>query len=529
MSLPDTDITNYTIAELFTILDLDESDATTDDIIQKTNLYINKFKRENNPDMVSFFNNIQTELLDDLETTNTAEQKQNSDWWQNEVLQQSDKTQSDKNTDRKQKIDVYKNIHLPMKKEQLGVSNTFSIPVAQDSLNPNLKNITSRIIVLDSQFRQTSAPSETSTDYMLDLSEPLLNVLSLRLYSIQIPYTWYTIDTMYGNTCLWITFVDDISVAVNIEPGNYSGTEFILALTTAFTNAGFVFTNTVPIIYSSTNGKITLNLFGGTYNNNNNIINITETTIITFFDFTNQLKCKTNCVQTLAINQTLGWIMGFRLPFINVLASPGNTGEAIMDLYGPKYFILVIDDLNQNHINSGLIGITELSKTLKLPTYYSPDLPYICIPAKPNGPNLKSNSEALANDINAGTLLMDKLDATYSPTQQLIPSAPRILTQTQIYSINEIIKNNEKTYNYKLKAPTTTDTFAIIPLKLGKMTIGDAYVEFGGTLQDNKRVYFGPVNIERLRIKLLDDKGNIVNLNGCDWCITLISENLYQY
>jgi hypothetical protein len=54
-------------------------------------------------------------------------------------------------------------------------------------------------------------------------------------------------------------------------------------------------------------------------------------------------------------------------------------------------------------------------------------------------------------------------------------------------------------------------------------------VEFSGSLQDNKRTYFGPVNIDRMRVRLLDDKGNILNLNGAEWSISIISENLYQY
>ena len=90
-----------------------------------------------------------------------------------------------------------------MKREQLGINNNFNIPVAQDTLNPNLENITTRFINLDSQFRQASGGSESmSTDYTMDLSDPLTNVLSLRLYSIQIPYTWYTIDYIYGNV-IW--------------------------------------------------------------------------------------------------------------------------------------------------------------------------------------------------------------------------------------------------------------------------------------------------------------------------------------
>ena len=54
-------------------------------------------------------------------------------------------------------------------------------------------------------------------------------------------------------------------------------------------------------------------------------------------------------------------------------------------------------------------------------------------------------------------------------------------------------------------------------------------IEFSGSLQDNARTYFGPVNIDKMRVKLLDDKGNVLNLNGCDWCVTLICDCLYQY
>lgn len=557
----DTNIDNYTIAELLTILDLD-NEPTPDEITEKSNYYIDKFTDENNEEMINFFTSMQSTLLQYFEDINDEENgsptgKQTSDWFENEALKQANPVQSNKNTDRKQKIDVYSNSHVPMNREHLGVNNTYTLPVAQDVLNPNLKNTTSRIIVLDSQYRQSTSPSETSTDYTLDLSEPLLNVLSLRLYSFAIPYTWYVIDEVYGNTCFWLTFVDPngipvTSVKISVEPGNYTNSTFVTTLSASIIAAGIDITGIQPIpaypvpanplstVYINQNsGKMTLNLWGAKYQG----ITIDETTVITFFNagLTTDLSCNYACAQSLAINQTLGWVMGYRVPVVNVVKT-GNTAISIPDLYGPKYFILVIDDLNQNHINSGLIGITEMSKTVKLPSYYSPDLPYTCIPANPMGTNIAYvsstnpmgrtityNSAALSNDADAGTLIMDKFNATYAPTPQVLPSAPRILTQSQIYTINEIMKNNERTYNYKLKAPVVSDTFAILPIKLGNMKTGDVNTEFGGSMQDNKRIYFGPVNISRLRIKLLDDRGNIVNLNGCDWCVTLISENLYQY
>ena len=123
----------------------------------------------------------------------------------------------------------------------------------------------------------------------------------------------------------------------------------------------------------------------------------------------------------------------------------------------------------------------------------------------------------------------DKFDVSYGKTQTILPSAPRTLTQAQIYTINEIMKNREKNTSYRGKAPTSSDTFALIPIKRAGLNTGDMYVDFSGSIQDNKRIYFGPVDIDRMRIRLLDDRGFTVDLHGVDWCITLISENLYQY
>ena len=89
------------------------------------------------------------------------------------------------------------------------------------------------------------------------------------------------------------------------------------------------------------------------------------------------------------------------------------------------------------------------------------------------------------------------------------------------------MKNNANNLDTRSKAPTTTNVLAVIPLK--NQNRGSIYVDFSGQLQENKRTYFGPVDIERMRVRLLDDKGNTLNLNGSNWSFTLLSENLYQY
>jgi hypothetical protein len=536
----DTKVSNYSISELMAIVELQSLEP--DDIVKQTNKYIEKFKTSN-PVLSVFFMEIQSQLLqystelidpnnpdasftegfesmnnnNNLEAKYPSGEKQQSNWFENQALPQDNETQKDKTTERKQKIDVFGNTHVPMNREQLGINNNFNVPVAQDSLNPNLKNTISRFVNLDSQFRQyTSGAESTSTDYTLDLSDPLTNVLSMRMYSYQIPYSWYVIDTVYGNTCFWITeTVDGVvyNVPVTVPPGNYTPTQFTETLNTILN--GLFFGGVAPtpaaVVYNENNGKLTLNLDGGTYPGQADpyidSFTIGPTTIITFFDYSAQLQCETNCVnKSFYLNQTLGWIMGFRQPFVYVDPS-GNTGTGIVDLNGTKYLILVIDDYNQNHVNNGLVSITEYSNVLKMPSYYSPDLPYTCLPATPN----------------------DGINSEYTKTQIMLPSAPRTLTNSQLYTINEINKNRNNNTNHRAKAPTSTDILAMIPIKSTNLSTGSLIIEFSGSLQDNIRTYFGPVNIDRMRVKLLNDKGNVLNMNGADWCVTLICDCLYQY
>ena len=246
--------------------------------------------------------------------------------------------------------------------------------------------------------------------------------------------------------------------------------------------------------------------------------------------------------------------MGYRLPYLNVDPS-GNTGSAILDLNGTKYLILAIDDYNQNHVNNSLVSISQFNNVLKMPTYYSPDIPYTCISPAQQGNNLSElvegvilqnnqsfnakngsfvagNSSSYTTSIQAqnGLLIAGKYQQDNTSTQIALPSAPRTLTNAQLYTINSINNNNNNLTNYLAKAPTSSDILAILPVKTSTgVPTGSLLVEFSGSLQDSERVYFGPVNIERMAVKLLDDKGNVLNLNGNDWCVSLIAECLYQY
>jgi len=582
MTTIDTNVSNYSFSELLAIVGLDDSESVDPHaVVEKTNKLIAQFKNTN-PQLAVFFKEVQSQLLQyaqglmvdkdedgdgDEDTTNKIivegfdnrdneayypmGERQLTDWYVNENLKQSDQNQTDKITDRKQKIQVFGNEYVPMKREQIATTDTYQLPVKQDSLNPNLKNTISRFVNLDSQFRQyTSGVDSSSTDYTLDLSDTLKNALSLRIYSYQIPFSWYTIDTAYNNTCFWIIDVESgNSVGVFIPPGNYSQVGFQTQLGVSLQTAGFINGPTMAS-YNANSGILTLLFYNQQWVDPANPINtfsITEKTMILFYDFTGVYQCNTTCynVSNNYFNSSLGWLMGFRLPYVYVNIN-GNQGGAILDLTGPKYLMLVIDDYNQNHVNNSLVSISQNSNTLKRPTYYSPDLPYTCISPAQQADILQQEGSSLnqlvdevilqsvtnsqtSNPLN-GLLIAGKYQKDYTSTQQVLPSAPRTLTKSQLYTINQINNNNNNLTNYLLKAPTSSDILGVIPVKTSTgVPTGSLLVEFSGSLQDNVRTYFGPVNIERLAVKLLDDKGNVLNLNGNDWCVTMVCECLYQY
>ena len=103
------------------------------------------------------------------------------------------------------------------------------------------------------------------------------------------------------------------------------------------------------------------------------------------------------------------------------------------------------------------------------------------------------------------------------------------MTKNQIYSALQI-NNHRNNFGEKESKMTTeliNNVFAVIPFE-NKSTIWGITC-FTSDKNRFKRKYSGPVNINRLHIKLLDDKGNIMNLNGGEWSFSMMSSHLYQY
>jgi hypothetical protein len=484
----------------------------------------------------------------DFEPKINEEPKELKEWWTNEYLPNSNPLQNLKITDRKNKVQIFDDengSHETMKREQLSVLNSHPLAIAQDSLNPTLKNINQRLVVIDSQYRQNIAPfsdntdaPSSSTDFTLDLSDPLTDTLSLKMYSYEIPYSWYVVDKNMGTSYFWVKELSSNTVySIAIDDGNYTKPELVNAIQyklDTLLNVHSPFSgNYLDISYNQFNGKACF-LFASqavSPSINVEIIFYDTENYNSYYDITvNPLLGVQTAVGSTAmkINNNLGWILGYRpdddktLPIVfsrpvssslNYIPTPstppypynlenGLFSDGPIDTYGTRYLIVVLDDFNQNHLNNGLVNIVDTDTTLSVPDYFSADLPNVCAPDP-------------------------QLGGTLAPFY--VQSTPRKLTQAQLYSINQILDNRNTTYKYRTSGPTTTDVFAVIPLKKQGLDTGDTLVDLGSSLMYNTRTYFGPVNISRMRVSLQDDKGNTLNLNGSDWSITLMAETLYQY
>jgi hypothetical protein len=85
------------------------------------------------------------------------------------------------------------------------------------------------------------------------------------------------------------------------------------------------------------------------------------------------------------------------------------------------------------------------------------------------------------------------------------------------FSSNLIISENENSY-------LGSSILARIPIMVSSTEI--LTVNFTDN-QTNKREYFGPVSIEKIRIKLIDRYGALMECNNTDWSVCLIVKQLY--
>jgi hypothetical protein len=372
----------------------------------------------------------------------------------------------------------------------------------KDNLNPNYKNTITRVTEIDSQYRPTlfqcnypdncSAPNlspASETIFSSKLTDTLNNTISLKVASINIPFSFYNLEALQGNTVLEMDICSN--AVLDIDPGYYNVEELVEQLVQNrvyyTTNQGGNHTELhthFDISYNSKTGKTTIT--------NNEIYPI----VFTFY------HNKNTTFEHTRVNNSLGWILGFRhitcsgeeIYSTYTLEVGGSiTGEYMSFIPTIKYFVLTADDHNHNQSNKSLVQLHQGKEYIRPTTYPESS---ICLET------------------------LTKADLTPWSYDN------RPLTRKQIYSRASTNDTNSE-QPLKIEQTNMPNILAIIPFEAKSLVWGQSI--FFSDKNQYAREYHGPVDIEKLSIKVYDDKGKVLNLNGQDWSMTLLSKHLYKY
>lgn len=318
--------------------------------------------------------------------------------------------------------------------------------------NPiNRKTIT-KLLNVDSRFRKNYSYT-TSSNYKIDLPYPVNNVIELKLSDLEFPATYYPFTDEYENNYFWIRFTQgngaNIYLYIYIPPGNYYHSSFIKLIQDEFDSFGVDLVISFNLSYDNGggigvgDGHITIGV-----NSETNLTSISEielnfqgkmlppdlyTSSQKFFaeDNTELLNEYYYTKSLIDYKQRLGWMMGYRLDVYNNAQT--HKSEGILDIIGPKYLYLILDDYNLS-----------------------------------NNVNFFNSSE--------DTMLENNILARISV----------------------------KGYAFSIQSQTDLSIYS------------------------EPRYFYGPVNINKLAVKLIDEYGRELNLNNMDFSFTLSLTTIYS-
>ena len=258
----------------------------------------------------------------------------------------------------------------------------------------------------------------------------------------------------------------------------------------------------------------------------------------------------------------------------------GTFGTCIWDEFGTKYLILEVDDFNRNRNtgNMGTMSMPSCTENFKIPSYAKEvsQIYPICDPSNniqrfPDPGNtedmesehIKFTAEFLNESLDVGPLAesgspgatgstweQELYKTTYSkecggrkkpfyekfkrscrkgtPANPIAIRGKDTLTKAQKYTAREIRGTQKNSCVNQYYAPQSSNILFRFPIQR-ILTNPQVPVITPGPGIESGRKYFGPTTIEKLRIRLLDDKGYSVDLNCGEISFSLILERLYQY
>ena len=256
----------------------------------------------------------------------------------------------EQNTDLKAKlIDIY-NSSYELKPTKLKDTEEHMVQVRPDKpylssypseffpgiINPLKKRTIKKNLNIDTRFRDNYFASP-STDFHFSLPINFDNVLQMQLTSIELPTTYYNVSKQYGNNFFSVTANTSTSV-VNIPDGNYTYTGIVNVVNNELFLLGYPFDKVVFLLNINNNSGSGQMMVGPLDASLNTLSLNFQADRYGIDDNSTPLPLK------------FGWTMGFRNGvYVNNL---NYVSEGVVDVTGPRYVYLVVDDHN-NNVNNG--------------------------------------------------------------------------------------------------------------------------------------------------------------------------------
>jgi hypothetical protein len=205
-------------------------------------------------------------------------------------------------------------------------------------INPLKKRTIRKNLNIDTRFRDNYY-STASSNFNIQLPLNIDNVLQMQLSSIELPTSYYVVSKQYNNNYFNIV-VNGENRVISIPDGNYTQSTIMDIINTQLTQAG------APFSYIS----FIVNLTNNTTGSAQTLVGPNVTGVVTQLELNFQYDRNGIEDRGTPLPLKFGWNLGFRNGIYSGVTN--YVSEGIVDLTGPRYFYLVVDDYNNNVNNN---------------------------------------------------------------------------------------------------------------------------------------------------------------------------------
>jgi hypothetical protein len=349
-------------------------------------------------------------------------------------------------------------------------------------LNPIKYTTIKRALNIDSRFRPNYYQT-SSSDQTLTLPYKFENVINMRLASIEIPLTYYAISKALGNNSLVIGW--DISGSVDAK-------------------------NSVRINLPDGNYETAINETTGA--------TLIESTMNAALRDPNQTNLKANDPNSNTIISDPSFSLVYTVDHTSGRSVFAIDPSGITDYEGvlqndPNHLrFRIIFSIDGNSSNESILGRDLPVEAL--PLYLGWQLGYRT--------NVYDSGPPVDN---SGSLV--------PPCPVISEGLCYIKGPQYLFVAIDDYNNNVNNYYISAYTDSINNNNILARINLASIQQSNGVYQTGeddgfSTQINRSRNYFGPVNIEKLRITLYDEYGRIVNLNNMDWSCALMFEQVYN-